>query len=81
MHLCIFKNVFVSVPFNQCVSQTCFQELLTRHKIVCAEFLEKNYDRVSWLMIFLWQKTTLRAVQMWYKLSALYIHVSQLTPE
>ena len=23
-----------------------FQELLTRHKLLCAEFLESNYDRV-----------------------------------
>lgn len=23
-----------------------FQELLTRHKILCADFLETNYDRV-----------------------------------
>lgn len=23
------------------------QDLLTRHKIMCADFLEKNYDRVS----------------------------------
>lgn len=24
----------------------CFQELLTRHKMLCAEFLEANYDKV-----------------------------------
>ena len=23
-----------------------YQELLTRHKILCAEFLEQNYDKV-----------------------------------
>lgn len=28
-----------------------FQDLLTRHKIMCADFLEKYYDRVSFLFI------------------------------
>lgn len=26
------------------------QDLLTRHKIMCADFLENNYDRVSFLV-------------------------------
>lgn len=25
-----------------------FQDLLTRHKILCAKFLEDNYDKVRW---------------------------------
>lgn len=31
----------------ECILCLIPQDLLTRHKIMCADFLEKNYDRVS----------------------------------
>eukprot|EP00794_Sanderia_malayensis_P011366 gene11366-12551_t len=42
----LFKYVEMSTFDIASDAFTTFKDLLTRHKIVCAEFLDKNYDRV-----------------------------------
>eukprot|EP00053_Salpingoeca_punica_P007612 m.69311 g.69311 ORF g.69311 m.69311 type:complete len:327 (-) comp14241_c0_seq1:1080-2060(-) len=41
-----FNHVQVSTFDVASDAFTTFKELLTKHKIICAEFLEKNYDKV-----------------------------------
>lgn len=45
-----FRTVYIQSSYHF-FSSFFFQDLLTRHKIMCADFLEKNYDRVSFAYI------------------------------
>lgn len=49
MHSLLSRYLFKSFCRQFCSSAHCWhlqQELLTKHKILCAEFLETNYDKV-----------------------------------
>uniref|UniRef100_A0A3Q3MNL4 Calcium binding protein 39, like 1 n=1 Tax=Labrus bergylta TaxID=56723 RepID=A0A3Q3MNL4_9LABR len=50
---CFFGYVELSTFDIASDAFASFKDLLTRHKIMCADFLENNYDRVSFLVLFL----------------------------
>ena len=50
-----FSTFKVSCLFLHHLFLTSFQELLTRHKVLCAQFLEYNYDKVSKCEVFIFK--------------------------